>query len=177
MRHGAMLTTLIVCIAMQPAAAEPFHREDLRIPMEAAGARVLEAMLLRPSGHAPLSARPDQPRRTARCDGAGADVADRSFRQALEFARRDFAAPVFMRRGYGYSGGQYAESSGPCERRNHLRAARAIAVGVSAGGFARRRSAQEAAEAALAACAEYAPDCALYAVDDHLAETANAGSR
>ncbi len=36
---------------------------------------------------------------------------------------------------------------------------------------------QPAAEAALAACAEYAPDCTLYAVDDHLAETANAGSR
>ena len=40
-----------------------------------------------------------------------------------------------------------------------------------------RRSTREAAEAALAACAEYAADCALYAVDDHLAETANAGSR
>jgi hypothetical protein len=40
-----------------------------------------------------------------------------------------------------------------------------------------RRSAHEAAEAALAACAKYAPDCTLYAVDDHLAETANAGSR
>jgi len=64
-----------------------------------------------------------------------------------------------MRRGYGDSGGQYAESSGPCGRRDYLRAAsqsagdlRAaieamrsrtdvstngmIAVGVSAGGFA-----------------------------------------
>jgi hypothetical protein len=40
-----------------------------------------------------------------------------------------------------------------------------------------RRSTREAAEAALTACAEYAPDCTLYAVDDHLAETANAGSR
>ncbi len=40
-----------------------------------------------------------------------------------------------------------------------------------------RRSTREAAEATLAACAEYTPDCALYAVDDHLADTANAGSR
>ncbi len=40
-----------------------------------------------------------------------------------------------------------------------------------------RRSTREATEAALAACAEYASDCALYAVDDHLAETANSGSR
>jgi dienelactone hydrolase len=82
-----------------------------------------------------------------------------SYRQALEFARRGFAALVFMRRGYGDSGGQYAESSGPCGRREYLRAASQsasdlhaaieamrnrtdvstngmIAVGVSAGGFA-----------------------------------------
>jgi hypothetical protein len=50
MTRAAMLAALIVGIAMQPAAAEPFHREDLRIPMEAAGPRGLEAMLLRPSG-------------------------------------------------------------------------------------------------------------------------------
>ena len=82
-----------------------------------------------------------------------------SYRQAVEFARRGFAALVFMRRGYGDSGGQYAESSGPCGRREYLRAASQsasdlhaaieamrnrtdvstngmIAVGVSAGGFA-----------------------------------------
>ena len=40
-----------------------------------------------------------------------------------------------------------------------------------------RRSEREAAEAALAACTEYTPDCTLYAVDDHLADTAHAGSR
>ena len=82
-----------------------------------------------------------------------------SYRQALEFARRGFAALVLMRRGYGDFGGQFAESSGPCGQREYLRAAwqsasdlRAaieamssrtdvstngmIAVGVSAGGFA-----------------------------------------
>ena len=40
-----------------------------------------------------------------------------------------------------------------------------------------RRSAREAAEAALAACAEYGPDCAVYAVDDQLAAPAAAGAR
>jgi len=40
-----------------------------------------------------------------------------------------------------------------------------------------RRSAREAAESALAACTEYTPDCTLYAVDNHLADTASAGSR
>jgi hypothetical protein len=56
---------------------------------------------------------------------------------------------------------------------------RAFAVSPK-GAFAYRggcRSAREAAETALTACAEYASDCTLYAVDDHLADTANAGSR
>ena len=74
-------------------------------------------------------------------------------------SRRGFAALIVMRRGYGSSGGAYAENSGPCERRDCLRTAREsatdlwaavhamkgrtdivtdgfIAVGVSAGGFA-----------------------------------------
>ena len=256
MTRAAMLAALIVGIAMQPAAAEPFYREDLRIPMEAAGPRGLEAMLLRPSGtrRYPLALISHG---TPREGSARAPMSPYgSYRQALEFARRGFAALVFMRRGYGDSGGQYAESSGPCGQREYLRSAwrsasdlRAaveamgsrtdvstngmIAVGVSAGGFASlaltanappglaaainfaggpqlrdkgragfsdylsasphrafavspkgafafrsgRRSTREAAEAALTACAEYAADCALYAVDDHLAETANAGSR
>jgi dienelactone hydrolase len=159
MIRAAMLAALIAGIAMQPAAAEPYHREDLRIPMEAAGPRGLEAMLLRPSGaqRYPLA---------LLSHGAPRDAAARakmspygSYRQALEFARRGFAALVVMRRGYGESGGPYAESNGPCDRRDYLRSAwqsasdlRAaidamnsrsdvstdgmIAVGVSAGGFA-----------------------------------------
>ena len=127
--------------------------------MEAAGPRGLEAMLLRPSGtrRYPLALISHG---TPREGSARAPMSPyRSYRQALEFARRGFAALVFMRRGYGDSGGQYAESSGPCDRREYLRAAwqsasdlRAaieamrsrtdvstngmIAVGVSAGGFA-----------------------------------------
>ena len=42
MMRAAVLAVLLVGIALQPAAAEPFHREDLRIPMEAAGPRGLE---------------------------------------------------------------------------------------------------------------------------------------
>jgi pimeloyl-ACP methyl ester carboxylesterase len=39
MTRAAMLAALIVGIAMQAAAAEPFYREDVRIPMQAAGPR------------------------------------------------------------------------------------------------------------------------------------------
>jgi hypothetical protein len=44
-----------------------------------------------------------------------------SYRQAVEFARRGFAALIVMRRGYGNSGGEYAENSGPCGNRDYLR--------------------------------------------------------
>jgi dienelactone hydrolase len=160
MRREALLLLAFAGAALQPAAAATdYHREDLRIPMEAAGPRGLEAMLLRPSGtrRYPLALISHG---TPREGAARAPMSPYgSYRQAVEFARRGFAALVFMRRGYGESGGQYAESSGPCGQRDYLRAAwqsasdlRAaveamrsrtdvstngmIAVGVSAGGFA-----------------------------------------
>jgi dienelactone hydrolase len=157
--RAALLAALIVCMTMQRAAADGFHREDLRIAMVAAGPAGLEAMLVRPSGSGryPLA---------LISHGAPRDPAARAtmspyrmYRQAMEFARRGFAALVVMRRGYGVSGGRYAESSGRCADRDYLRAARAsaedlaaairamanrsdvstngmIAVGSSAGGFA-----------------------------------------
>jgi dienelactone hydrolase len=159
MIRAGWLAILISCIALQPAAADDYTREDLRIPMTAAGSRGLEAMLLRPAGISryPLAllshGTPRDP--TARAPMSPYS----SYRQALEFARRGFAALVVMRRGYGDSGGQYAENSGACGRRDYMLSAgesaadlRAaveamnrrgdvttngmIAVGVSAGGFA-----------------------------------------
>ena len=159
MTRAAWLAVLAVCIWVQPAAADPFYREDLRIPMTAAGPRGLEAMLVRPSaaGRYPLA---------LISHGAPRDGSVRAgmspyayYPQAIEFARRGFAALVVMRRGYGTSDGEYAENSGPCARRDYLRTAKAsaadlraaietmksrsdisipgmIAVGVSAGGFA-----------------------------------------
>lgn len=154
------LTALMALLTAAPAAlADQFHREDLRIPMAAAGPRGLEAMLIRPAGtrRYPLA---------LLSHGAPRDAAAREgmtpnglYVQALEFARRGFAAVVVMRRGYGNSDGDYAENSGPCARRNYMIAANSsaadlraaldainrradvttqgmIAVGVSAGGFA-----------------------------------------
>jgi dienelactone hydrolase len=159
MVRAALLAALIICAAARPLAADEFYREDLRIPMAAAGPRGLEALLIRPSGTGryPLA---------LLSHGAPRDPSERTdmtpyglYSQAIEFARRGFAALVVMRRGYGASAGDYAEDSGPCARRNYLNAARAsatdlraaidamkgrldvtvqgmIAVGVSAGGFA-----------------------------------------
>ncbi len=47
---AALLALLALLAASPAAAADPFHREDLRIPMAQAGPRGLQAMLIRPSG-------------------------------------------------------------------------------------------------------------------------------
>ena len=159
MTRAALLAIWIVYTAMPPVAAGDFYREELRIPMNAAGPRGLEALLIHPPGSRryPLA---------LISHGAPRDAGDRAgmspyrlYAQAIEFARRGFAALVVMRRGYGTSGGNYAENSGPCAHRDYLRAAKAsaadlraaidamqsrldvttqgmIAVGVSAGGLA-----------------------------------------
>ena len=157
--RAALLAVLIVSATMQPAAADGYHREDLRIPMAAAGPAGLEAMLVRPSGSGryPLALISHG---TPRDQTARATMSPYgSYRQAVEFARRGFAALVVMRRSYGVSGGRNAEISGPCANRDYVRSGRAsaedlaaaiqamqsrtdvstsgmIAVGSSAGGFA-----------------------------------------
>ena len=160
MIRAAWLTVSIVCATLQPAtAADPYYREDLRIAAPAAGPRGLEAMLLRPAGTGrfPLALISQGAPRNA-SERAGMSPYG-TYHQALEFARRGFAALVVMRRGFGDSGGDYAESSGPCGQRDYSIAAKAsvsdlraaidamksrtdvstsgmIAVGASAGGFA-----------------------------------------
>ena len=153
------LLAIVSVLAATSAHSQSLTREELRIPMAAAGSDGLEALLVRPagSGRHPLmlinhgsprnaSARPDMEAQ------ALAPIAD-------EFARRGFAALVVMRRGYGSSGGGWAESFGQCDdpdytkagraaaadltaainhmaRQSHVDASRIMSVGVSAGGFA-----------------------------------------
>ncbi|MBV9559946.1 MAG: dienelactone hydrolase [Bradyrhizobium sp.] len=162
MKRGGLLLGLIAAGAAalcRPAAAEAFHREDLHIAMTAAGDKGLEALLIRPDDSArhPLA---------LISHGTESDAQKRSdltpytfYRQAVEFARRGFAALVLLRRGYGESGGVYAEGRSCCEVETFLRSAQAsiadlrtaiaamerrpdvttrgmIAVGVSSGGLA-----------------------------------------
>ena len=115
------LAALIALVTAAPAAAaDEFHREDLRIPMAAAGPRGLEAMLIRPAGtrRYPLALiSHGSPRDAEAREGMAPDSL---YAQAIEFARRGFAAVVVMRRGYGNSDGGYAENSGPCARRDYM---------------------------------------------------------
>jgi hypothetical protein len=152
MTRAAMWAALIVCIATQPAAAGPFHREDLRIAMEAAGPRGLEAMLLRPSGT-----------------------------RRYPLALISHGAPRRGRAPSPISPPPQLRDKGRAGFADYLSASPHRAFAVSPKGAftfrGGRRPSREAAEAILAACAEYASDCTLYAVDDHCAESANAGSR
>jgi dienelactone hydrolase len=157
--RAALLAGLIVAVAIPPALADDFYRADLRIPMQAAGPRGLEALLIRPAGA-------QQYTLALISHGTSSDAEKRHewtpyvfYRQAIEFARRGFAALVVMRRGNGDSGGDYADRGGCCTLTSYLRTAKAsaddlraaiaamqgradvttqgmIAIGVSSGGFA-----------------------------------------
>ena len=155
---GAFLAGLV----SETAAADPYLKEELRIPFVLAGPRGLEALLVRPSkpGRYPLA---------LIAHGSPRSIEEHPkmtpwamLPQAIEFARRGWAAVVVMRRGYGNSGGDGTESYGPCANPNYVAGgtagaadlkasidflanrpdidrSRVISVGVSAGGFAPRR--------------------------------------
>jgi dienelactone hydrolase len=152
----------VVCLLVAGIAGtradNAFIQEPLRILLPS-DLGTLEALLVRPNapGRYPLA---------LIAHGSPRSAADRPdmtplamLPQALEFARRGWAALIVMRRGYGSSDGGRAETFGPCGNPNYIAAgaagaadlklalefvlhrldidpARMIAVGVSAGGFA-----------------------------------------
>ncbi len=156
---GLLSILLLVAASLVPAFAQTYIIESLHIPETAAGAQGLEGLLMLPPGRGPYPL-------ALLSHGSPRDAAERPqlapqqmLPQMLEFARRGWAAATIMRRGYGLSGGGWAESFGPCDKADYLHAGRAgaadltaafaalsqrpdidahhmIAVGVSAGGFA-----------------------------------------
>ena len=128
MMRVSLLAFLIVTAAMQPATAGEFYREELRIPMAAAGPGGLEAVLIRPAGNGryPLALISHG---TSRDADARRNMTPYGFyRHAIEFARRGFAALVVMRRGFGGSGGEYADRNSCCDLGTYLRGARTNAA-------------------------------------------------
>ncbi len=152
---------LVICLMLAGTvvanAAGPFVLQPFRVLLggDLGG---LEALLVRPSepGRYPLA---------LIAHGSPRSPAERQnmtplamLPQALEFARRGWAAVIVMRRGYGSSDGGWAETYGGCDNPNYIAAGvagaadlkttleflshrpdidptRIIAVGVSAGGF------------------------------------------
>jgi dienelactone hydrolase len=152
----------VVCLLLAGTVAaradDVFLQEPLRILLPS-DLGTLEALLVRPNepGRYPLALiAHGSPR-------SGAERPEMTplamLPQALEFARRGWAALIVMRRGYGGSDGGWAEGFGSCGNANYTTAGEAgagdlklalefvshrpdidptrmIAVGVSAGGFA-----------------------------------------
>lgn len=165
---GRIVASLLLALSLDLALAAPagaqdarplYIREALRIAMPEAGAKGLEAVLVRPAaeGKYPLVLiNHGAPRKPT--DRAG--MTPLTFLpQIMEFARRGWAVAAVMRRGFGDSGGALAEATGPCQnpdyvasgrsaardlraviehlaRRPDIDAQRIISVGQSAGGFA-----------------------------------------
>jgi dienelactone hydrolase len=147
-------------VLVLPLIAQDLVEQQLRIPAPGAGKKGLEAIMVRPGdpGPHPLALinhgapRDGSKRRTM----SPRDMLP----QAREFARRGWTTVVVMRRGYGDSGGDFAEDARACSRNpeyyragmesaEDLRAAiaylsklpevdptRIVSVGRSAGGFA-----------------------------------------
>jgi dienelactone hydrolase len=158
---GARLSILLLALVfvVGTASAQEYKREQMRIPLPSAGAQGLEALFIKPDlpGRLPpVLLNHGSPRNA----GDRADMAPQGLeRPAMEFARRGFAVVLVMRRGFGDSGGGFAETPGTCANSNFTKAAaaavadlratiahvaqrpdvdgtRIVSVGVSAGGFA-----------------------------------------
>lgn len=155
----AAIVLAMLWAMLSPASAQTYRKEALRIPFAAAGPRGLEALLVRPDDgrRYPLALISHGTPREAEMRKSLSP--GRHYSQAIEFARRGFAVLIVIRRGYGDSDGDYAESSSTCGARDYLRVGRIsaddlraavaamraradistdgmIAIGPSAGGFA-----------------------------------------
>jgi len=156
---GFVLALALLFGSAFQSAAAPFVQEELRVPLLASGSKGLEALLVRPHepGRYPLALITHGSPRSG--DERPSMTPLSMLPQALEFARRGFAAAVLMRRGYGDSGGGWAEGYGSCGDPDYVAAgaasaadlktaiaflasrpdidtSRTIGIGVSAGGFA-----------------------------------------
>jgi dienelactone hydrolase len=168
-RFGLLGTSLLLALAVAAAPAEKSRAEGIRldalkIPVVISGSSKpasveLEAIVLRPDDGLPhpLAVLNHGSPRMASARPAMSPYA--MWAQATAFARRGWVAVAFLRRGYGQSGGQWAENYGSCSNPDYATAGRAgasdiaavakfmiaqpyvskekwISIGVSAGGFA-----------------------------------------
>ena len=123
--------------SIEPGRAEGIRLDALNIPVVISGARggasvEIEAMVVRPDdalshplavlNHGSPRSPDDRPTMTPYSLWA----------QAVAFARRGWVAVAFMRRGYGHSQGEWAESYGSCSNPDYVTAGRAGANDIAA---------------------------------------------
>ncbi len=142
MRVRRIATCLLAtCIAMASLAghvrAEGLRQDALKIPAVIAGPRgatsvELEAIVVRPDD--------GRPHPLAILNHGSPRKADQRpkmspyalWAQAAAFARRGWVAVAFLRRGYGQSGGSWAENWGACSNPDYATAGRAGASDIAA---------------------------------------------
>ena len=137
---GYFATAFLLAVAAVSATsgrAEDIRLDALNIPVAVSGSGgaasvVLEAMVVRPDdrlphplvvlNHGSPRSAEDRPRM----------MPTSMWAQAVAFARRGWVAVAFLRRGYGRSGGEWAETFGPCSNPDYATAGRAGASDIAA---------------------------------------------
>lgn len=115
-RVALLAAPLAAGLFMGTAPAQDIVVSEFRIPTPSSGKKGLEAVMIRPNDHAPhplALVTHGTPREAS--DRAGMTPL-RWLPQAREFARRGWTAVIVMRRGFGDSGGGYAEENQVCGR-------------------------------------------------------------
>ena len=117
-RALATLLALLFALALLAAAAraQDIVVTELRIPTHSSGKKGLEAVMVHPNDAAPHPLALVTHGTPREANERGEMTPLRWIPQAREFARRGWTAVIVMRRGYGDSGGGYAEDSRACGR-------------------------------------------------------------
>src|SRR5918999_1291522 len=116
-----------------------FVREEVRIPV-AQGGYSLAITILRPRGAGPFGAIVLNHGVPGSAQARSAESPALLVHAAAVFVQRDYAVFMPLRRGFGATGGQFAEDAGPCSNPDFHRGERAAANDVLAAfEFARKR--------------------------------------
>jgi dienelactone hydrolase len=139
MRFGLSGTALLLglvatAMSAQPGRAEEIRLDALKIPAVISGPSPieLEAIVLRPDDGMPHPLAVINHGSPRSADDRPAMSPYELWAQAVAFARRGWVAVAFLRRGYGLSGGDWAESYGSCSDPNYTAAGRAGASDIAA---------------------------------------------
>ena len=132
-----LLALSVLTASAGQSRAEEIRLDALKIPVTIVGSSSpstieLEAIVVRPDDR--------QPHPLALLNhGSPRNASDRStmtpysmWAQAVAFARRGWVAVAFMRRGFGRSGGEWAENYGSCANPDYAKAGQAAASDIAA---------------------------------------------
>lgn len=131
---GYLLTGAILSVLAIPASAGSgappravISVKALRIPLRQAAPDGLQALLVKPAGQGPFPLVVLTHGKAATPAQNKAQRPENLLPQAEEFVRRGWAVGIVMRRGYGESGGRFAENMYSCQFPDYLHAAREAA--------------------------------------------------